>query len=181
MADVQLELEWIEHDLAATQATKTLARRRLWMPWAVAAALAAALIAALLMPSPKVAVGIPVQFEQPFRWYERDMPMPAVSPDGRMLAFLSQGAAGALGLWTRRLDRREAEPLSAAGNANFPFWSPDSRLLGYLADREIRVIDPTAATPQRICEAPRDFRGASWGQSGVILLADGAGPLLRVP
>jgi serine/threonine-protein kinase len=56
----------------------------------------------------------------------------ALSPDGRMLAFLaSNGGTNADQLWVRSLDSLDARPLAGTNGTSFPFWSPDSASLGF--------------------------------------------------
>src|ERR1700676_2869101 len=59
---------------------------------------------------------------------------PAVSPDGRRLALVTMTADGKTELWVRSLDALTGEPLAGAAGATFPFWSPDSRSIGFFAD-----------------------------------------------
>jgi eukaryotic-like serine/threonine-protein kinase len=55
----------------------------------------------------------------------------AISPDGRQLTFVSSGD-GQPRLWLRPLDKSTAQPLAGTEGATFPFWSPDSRSIGFL-------------------------------------------------
>jgi hypothetical protein len=55
----------------------------------------------------------------------------AISPDGRTLAFTARDAAGKVMLWVRPIDSLTARPLAGTDDAQFPFWSPDSRFIGY--------------------------------------------------
>jgi hypothetical protein len=48
----------------------------------------------------------------------------ALSPDGRMLAFIARLADGPSQLWVRQLDTVAARPLAGTEGANYlPFWS----------------------------------------------------------
>ncbi len=104
----------------------------------------------------------------------------AVSPDGRLIAFRSRET-----LWLRALNSMEARPLVTGISATppVPFWSPDSRWLGFSAQRKLQKIDVTtpAATPLPICET-ESLRGAAWNSDGTIVFAPGpSGGLFRVP
>src|SRR5262249_47734724 len=55
----------------------------------------------------------------------------AVSPDGSRLAFIATGPDRRTMLWVRRLDALTAQPLQGTEGATLPFWSPDSRFLGF--------------------------------------------------
>ena len=66
---------------------------------------------------------------------------PALSPDGRKLVFAAHNSAGVERLWVRPLDSLTAQPLEGTEGASFPFWSPDSRFVGYFAQGKLMKID----------------------------------------
>jgi hypothetical protein len=51
-----------------------------------------------------------------------------------------------------------------------PFWSPDSRSIGFFADGKLKRVDGDGGSPQTICDAPQSG-GASWGADGTIVFA----------
>lgn len=106
---------------------------------------------------------------------------PAVlSPDGKILAFTATKQDGATAIWVRPLDSVEAQPLQGSENAIFPFWSPDSRALGFFADSKLKTIDLNGDSPQVIADAPSG-RGGAWGPDGLIVFTPATlNPLLRV-
>src|SRR5215472_3826463 len=57
----------------------------------------------------------------------------ALSPDGLRLAYVAQNADGKALLWVRPLDSLQAQPLVGTEGAGYPFWSPDSRYIGFFA------------------------------------------------
>src|SRR5205807_336342 len=63
--------------------------------------------------------------------FEVGGPWPAVSPDGRQLAFVALRSDGEQELWFRALDSTTARPLQGTSGAARPFWSPDSRSIGF--------------------------------------------------
>jgi Tol biopolymer transport system component len=67
---------------------------------------------------------------------------PAVSPDGRHIAFIAN-VDGKTGLWIRDLDSPTPHLLAGTEGAIGPFWSPDSRYVGFGADGKLRKIDVT--------------------------------------
>ncbi len=91
----------------------------------------------------------------------------AISPDGHKLAFPAK-AANSTGLWVRDLETGKAWPVAGADGATFPFWSPDSRLIGFFSSGKLRTVAATGGPVQIICDAPAG-RGGSWNQSGIIL------------
>src|SRR5262249_54308690 len=54
----------------------------------------------------------------------------ALSPDGRTIA-IAAAAAGKRQLWLRALDEIQMRPLPGTDDARWPFWSPDSRYIGF--------------------------------------------------
>src|SRR5438067_5354194 len=70
----------------------------------------------------------------------------AISPDGKTLAFVAAKSDGAALLWVRPLDSLEAHPLPGTENAWAPFWSPDSRFIGFAADGKLKTIDVGGGT-----------------------------------
>jgi eukaryotic-like serine/threonine-protein kinase len=71
-------------------------------------------------------------------------------------------------LWVRPLDSTAAQPLAGTDDAVFPFWSPDSRSLGFFAQGKLRVIDASGGAVQTLADAPQS-RGGAWGADGTIL------------
>jgi eukaryotic-like serine/threonine-protein kinase len=103
----------------------------------------------------------------------------AISPDGRRLVFVAydQGQAR---LWLRPFDAATAQPLAGTEGAMYPFWSPDSRALGFFADGKLKRIDIRGGLPQALASAPGG-RGGTWNPDGLIVFAPtGVGSLNSV-
>jgi hypothetical protein len=65
--------------------------------------------------------------------------------------------------------------------AQYPFWSPDSRSLGFFSAGKLRRVDLAGGAPQPLADAPT-ARGGTWSRNGVIVFeASNIGPLLQVP
>jgi len=94
----------------------------------------------------------------------------AVSPDGRRLAFVATTAGGGTLLWVRSLDALSAQPLTGTEGATHPFWSPDSRFLGFFAQGKLKRIDAAGGLPLALSDAPQG-RGGTWNRDGVIVFA----------
>ena len=105
---------------------------------------------------------------------------PALSPDGRHLAVVVTAASGRTALWIRPLGESDAHPLPGTEGATFPFWSPDSRFLGFFADGQLKKVDIAGGPPQALAPAT-DTRGGAWSSEGVILFSPNLdAPLYRV-
>ena len=104
-----------------------------------------------------------------------------MSPDGRRLAFTATDQSGKVQLWVRSLDSLSAQPLTAAeGGAFRPFWSPDSRFIGFFVDNKLKKIEASGGPPMTLCDAPM-ARGGAWNREGVIIAGGLNVPLFRVP
>jgi hypothetical protein len=92
---------------------------------------------------------------------------PALSPDGKRIAFAARSPDGRQLLWVRSLDRAKEEALAGTEGATFPFWSPDSRSLGFFANGKLNRIDTNGGPPQTLCDATsgRGGRGEPMEQS----------------
>ena len=104
----------------------------------------------------------------------------AVSPDGQRLAFSVGPTGGGKQLYIRPLDALTAQPLAGTEGATFPFWSPDSRFVGFFAGGKLKKIDASGGPAITLADAPAG-RGGSWSREGVIVFAPlNAGALQRV-
>src|SRR5206468_3310493 len=72
------------------------------------------------------------------------------------------------------------QPLRGTEEAMFPFWSPDSRSIGFFAGGKLRRIGVEGGPVQTLCDAP-EGRGGTWSHDGVIVFApSNQGALQRV-
>jgi len=106
----------------------------------------------------------------PEAWSFASVGSVAVSPDGRQLAFVAVSPERKTLLWVRPLGALNPRPLSDTEGASYPFWSPDSRFIGFFAGGKLKKIEVSGGPSQTICDAPIG-RGASWNRDGVIVFA----------
>jgi Tol biopolymer transport system component len=105
----------------------------------------------------------------------------ALSPNGRRVTFVAVDSAGNQMLWVRAMDSLTAMPLPGTEGAASPFWSPDSRAIGFVAQGQLKTVDLNGEMPVAIATPALNATGA-WNADGVILYAPTAGsPLHRVP
>jgi hypothetical protein len=77
------------------------------------------------------------------------------------------------------MDELSSRPLAGTEGAEYPFWSPDNRLIGFFARGKVKTI-PAAGGPVREVANAHDPRGGSWSSTGTILFGTGTGGLFRV-
>ena len=178
--DVKLELQWIGSGRSApAQAAAPLRapNKRARLAW-TAAALAAIVMSAtgtllfyhpaqsahavrtVINPPEKTVLNLTGDFAGP----------PVLSPDGMSIAFAATGMDAKPALWVRPMDSLEAHQLAGTDGAIFPFWSPDSRSLGFFADSKLKTVDLNNGSPQVVADAPFG-RGGAWSPDGVILFS----------
>ena len=106
-------------------------------------------------------------------------PAQAVSPNGREVVFVAGSPGRPSQLWVRALDALDARSLPGTEGANYPFWSPDGRSIGFFAGGQIKRISASGGTAVALGDAPLGF-GATWNQDGVILIGRTQGGLMRL-
>jgi len=105
--------------------------------------------------------------------------LPALSPDGRHLAFAT-GSGRQSRLWIRDLNATESREIPSTEGAFDPFWAPDSRSIAFFVPGKLKRVPIDRGPATTICEAA-DGRGGTWNREGVIVFAPTYGsPLDRV-
>ena len=183
--DVKLQLQWIaeggsQAGLPAPVAHRRKSREKLAWGLAAAATTAAAILGIGFVkraPAPPRLIRFEIANPEGITTIDA----PRISPDGRYLAFNATDSSGKSLIWVRPLNALAAQPLAGTEGATRPFWSPDSRFLGFFAEGKLKKIEVSGGPAQKICDSPGGSDG-SWGREGVILF-DGTGtqPISRVP
>jgi serine/threonine protein kinase len=186
-ADLGSELKWISESSQTDPPLPLISRARrrdrlfLWMALAVAmAALAFTVLRREPTATPrKIRFTIPLPEGNTFGSFAQAGAV-AVSPDGRRLAFTAVPPGGRSALWVRDLDALTPRVLPGTEGAALPFWSPDSRFIGYFAGGKIKRVDVSGGVSQTLCDAPYAY-GGTWSSDGVILFSpDSSQSLMRV-
>jgi hypothetical protein len=184
--DVGKELRWISEGSAvggtapAAVVSKRRSRERLAWTAAGLAAVAAVYLAnanrALRVDRPRPIHSFLVPpGKTTFHLTGDDASPIALSPDGERAVF----GAGAQ-LWVQSLSTGVTTPLSGTEGGLFPFWSPDSRSIGYFDKGGLKTKDVSGGPVQTVCPAARS-RGGTWGAGGIIVFAPNVrGGLMRV-
>jgi Tol biopolymer transport system component/predicted Ser/Thr protein kinase len=171
--DVKLQLQWIaEMGSAAGVPAPVVAKRRnreraAWAGFAIAAILAALFAYGYARRAPRPERGLRAALPLPERVFLNDF---ALSPDGTRLALTVARPGSQPTLWVRSLEGPSAQPLPGAENVQFPFWSPDSRSIGFFADGKLKRVDSSGGAIITICDAERGV-GGTWNGDGTIVFA----------
>jgi eukaryotic-like serine/threonine-protein kinase len=172
--DVRIDIEQAlsqPSEIIAPAAPRT--RERFWISVAVLLLVA---VAVLVIPAhryfreaPPAAPEMRTEINTP----PSDVPLEfALSPDGTRLAFVANDK-DVQRLWIRPLNAVTEQPLLGTDGADFPFWSPDSRSIGFFAGGKLKRIEIDGGPPQTLADAPGG-RGGAWNREGVILFAPAA-------
>jgi hypothetical protein len=102
---------------------------------------------------------------------------PALSPDGRSVV-LCASRGGKPSLWIRKLDSTEMMEIPDTENAGNPFWSPDSRWLGFYASGKLRKVPVSGGPSQVICDAEFGL-GGEWSEEEKIIFQNGVAGVLH--
>ena len=174
--DVKLQLQWIaEGGSAAGVAAPVAARRKsreklAWGLFSIAALAAAGLAAILVARWPEPPRTVQSTLLPPGKsTFAHDAGPMALSPDGRRIAFIAN-SSGVNMLWVRPLSGLSAQALAGTEGASHPFWSPDSRFLGFFANGKLKKIEASGGPPQTLADAAIG-RGGAWNREGVILFS----------
>jgi serine/threonine protein kinase len=173
--DLLLELKWVR-DAGSTAGVAAPLRahrkHREWLAWGLAA-VAGVLAITLgwhILHSSKPEL---LQRSEILSPKGTTIQLPTISPDGTKLAFQARKANGELSLWVRPLNSLSAQELSGTIGGVYPFWSPDSRSIGFFADGKLKKIEASGGAVVTLCDAPSP-RGGTWNQQGMILFAPSA-------
>ena len=164
------------------------AQGRGWLPWAVAGVLAVGSLGAgwvvfRQQSAPQLPIHASVLPPEGAQFYLGASPgTPILSPDGSRIAFTATRQAQTL-LWVRDLDSLEARPLAGTEGAAYPFWSPDSKWLGYFTQNpgKLSKIEVSGGAPLALFDGPNG-KGGSWSRGGVIIFTPNSNqPIFKVP
>jgi serine/threonine protein kinase len=185
IADARIEIEAVSSEAVVDAGSQAPARTMPTRVWLIAGVLAVAIAVAAFISGRWTGAR---NFGETTLWSEilppakpfNSPPAPALSPDGRTIAFNAPDANGKTVLWVRSLDSPEARALPGTEEVLESFWSPDSRSLAFATTNgKLLRIDVAGGRPQFIADA-QDFRGGSWANDGTILFVPAATTVHRV-
>ncbi len=179
--DVKLQLQWISEGGSQVGSPAIVSRRlrgRERLAWVTASlacivALAAVYGALVRRTPPAVVPIVQAEFSPPEdAVYTYRSGPPALSPDGRMLAFLALRDE-TRSLWIRDLPRATVRHIPGTAGAAYPFWSPDGQSIGFFDGSYLKRVDVRGASPDIICAADGARGGGTWNREGIILFTGG--------
>jgi len=149
--------------------------RRKWS-WLVASAAVFLAVAFAVLYLRQIRKPVPAQgttrffVSPPERVVLTARPLPAISPDGELLAFGGVEPDGTTRIWVRPMASLTAEPVPGTEGASSLFWSPDSRSIGFFAGGKIKTVLLHGGPPRAIFDASDALRPiGTWNRDGVIL------------
>ena len=95
---------------------------------------------------------------------------PAISPNGRMIAYVLQPHDGKRMMWLRSIDADTAQQVGGTEDVNGILWANDSRRVMIVADGRLAKIEVASGNRQVLGQVG-GLRGVDWNDSGVIILA----------
>ncbi len=184
--DIKLQMSWISQPASQMSGVAPVLPKRgpsrEPLAWAVAGlAIATAAFFAWRGMQDGPSHAMQVRFTIPIPPTVLSADMPRISPDGKTLAFSAQDSSNRSMVWVRPLNSLTANPLPGTEGSSRPFWSPDSRFLGFIAEGKLKKVAVSGGPPQVVCDAPTGSDGA-WSRNGTILFDGRAGtdPIMRV-
>ena len=191
IGDARLEIEDVERALRDESPVdaQAVARRPAGgalskgsvLGWAVMLGVAALALAAYIFSPAREGARQEVRLQLSPPAGMRFVSVPAVSPDGSQIVFAAVAhAGGAARLWLRPFAATGATELPGTEGASYPFWSADSRFIGFFADGKLKRVAIAGGNPVIVCDAPSG-RGGLWLDDDTIVFAPTAdSPLVRV-
>jgi eukaryotic-like serine/threonine-protein kinase len=178
--DIRIELEEPDSDLAASSPLPPASRRGERVVWV-------SVVSVLLVVSLLALFKYRSATNQPSPEYRLEITTPpttdplsfALSPDGQNMVFVAS-FEGRPRLWLRRLDSVSMKPVPGTDYATMPFWSPDSRSVGFFLNGVMRTLDVESGSIQPIIRLAVPA-GAAWNRDNAIIFPGAPDyPLLRV-
>jgi len=166
----------------APRETAPAAKSRL--PWVVAAALAliaVALLAFALWNRPAEIQKTAARFTIPLPPGQEITTYPAITRDGRTIAYVAQQGTDDSQLYLRDLNSFEARAVPGSSGAKQPFFSPDGKWVGFFAQGQLQKAEVAGGAPIRVAETVYP-KGGTWNEDNTIIYVSSLGSgLLRIP
>jgi serine/threonine protein kinase len=184
--DVMLELRSISEGLSqpGTQTRVIVKPSRERLAWAIASLAILSLLAFILFfrigrkETSSMRFVIPPPENMEFNVSTEGCP-PVLAPNGHAIAFCAVDEKGQSLLWVQPVGSLSAKVLAGTEGATFPFWSSDSKSIGFFAGGKLKTIEANGGPTLSICEAPRS-RGGTWSGEVILFTPDFSISIQRV-
>jgi serine/threonine protein kinase/Tol biopolymer transport system component len=91
----------------------------------------------------------------------------AISPDGKRMVYVGRGE-GTTRLWIKEAGQIQPTPLAGTDGGLSPFFSPDSRQLGFIKDgRTVRILPLDGGSALTLTDSANSTAG-DWGTDGYV-------------
>ena len=177
-ADIARQLEWLraESPSPRTSETRTSFGSR---ALAIAALAGLALGSTVVAMWPRSDARLRNAAVSPVRFEIREpaairLDSPAISADGRRIAYVTADKDGSTRVQLRSIDRLESVPIPGTDGGRYPSFSPDGQSMAFLGPGGLKTISLEGGAPTIIWASPLQAalgRGISWGADGTIVFA----------
>lgn len=107
---------------------------------------------------------------------------PAITHDGRSIAYAARAADGTTRLYVRRLDRLASTEVAGSDGAQLPFFSPDGGRVGFFAGGKLMIAPLEGGIASAIANVSYLPLGATWGEEDEIFYVPSLNSgILRIP
>ena len=111
----------------------------------------------------------PLQFRVPVYGITQSGMDSAISPNGELIAVVARpDPPESAALYVRSVRSPTFRRIAGTDDAAQPFWSPDSRSIGFVIGGRLKRVDAAGGPPQNIAAAP-GFTGGAWSSDGTIV------------
>jgi serine/threonine-protein kinase len=177
MGDVRLALEHTDDSAPAPEPQGRQTQPAL--VWALATtaviAIAASALAAWALFNRPTAGDTPsVRLSIPLGPREEVTTRPAITRDGRTVAYVTQQGTDDPILYLRDLNSFEVRPVPNSNGAKQPFFSPDGKWVAFFAQGQLQKAEVAGGAPIPLAEAA-DYRGGTWNEDDTIIFAASLG------
>jgi serine/threonine-protein kinase len=141
---------------------------------AVIAIAASALAAWGLFDRPTAGDTTSFRLSIPLRPREEVTTYPAITRDGRTVAYVTQHGTDDPLLYLRDLNTFEARAVPGSNGAQQPFFSPDGKWVAFFAQGQLQKAEVAGGAPIPLAETA-DSRGGTWNEDDTIIFAASLG------